>query len=73
MKKDEFNAIKNKSVEEIEKQLGELRARSIDLKFDLASGKVKNISEIQKNKKSIAQLLTALKERSKNAAETTSK
>lgn len=73
MKKDEFNAIKNKSVEELEKQLGELRARSIDLKFDLASGKVKNISEIQKNKKSIAQLLTVLKERSKNAAEITSK
>ena len=73
MKKDEFNAIKNKSLEELEKQLSELRARSIDLKFDLASGKVKNISEIQKNKKSIAQLLTVLKERSKNAAEITSK
>ena len=73
MKKNEFTAIKNKSVEELEKQLSELRARSIDLKFDLASGKVKNISEIQKNKKSIAQLLTVLKERSKNAAEITSK
>ena len=73
MKKDEFNAIKNKSLEELEKQLSELRMRSIDLKFDLASGKVKNISEIQKNKKSIAQLLTVLKERSKNAAEITSK
>ncbi len=73
MKKNEFIAIKDRSVEELEKQLSELRARSIDLKFDLASGKVKNISEIQKNKKSIAQLLTVLKERSKNAAEITSK
>lgn len=71
MKKSEFKAIKNKSEEEIKKQLGELRARSIDLKFDLAAGKVKNISEIHKVKTAIAQLLTVLRERSKKTVENT--
>ena len=70
MKKNEFNAIKNKPIAEIEKELIELRTKRVNLKFDLAAGKVKNIREIQNVKTSIAQLLTILQERSKTEAET---
>lgn len=71
MKKNEFKEIKNKPVAEIEKELVELRTKRVNLKFDLAAGKVKNIREIQNVKTSIAQLLTVLKERSKTEAEKT--
>ena len=53
MKKNEFNAIKNKPVAEIEKELAELRTKRVNLKFDLVAGKVKNIREIQNVKMSI--------------------
>lgn len=71
MKKNDFNTIKNKPVEEIEKEIAELRTKRVNLKFDLAAGKVKNIREIQNVKKSIAQLLTVLKERSMSEAKKT--
>lgn len=69
MKKNEFNAIKNKPVAELEKELKDLRTKGVNLKFDLTAGKVKNIREIQNVKKSIAQLLTVLRERSQSEAE----
>lgn len=69
MKKNEFNAIKNKPVSELEKELKDLRVKSVNLKFDLTAGKVKNIREIQNVKKSIAQLLTVLRERSSEEVE----
>lgn len=69
MKKNEFNAIKNKPVTELEKELKDLRTKGVNLKFDLTAGKVKNIREIQNVKKSIAQLLTVLRERSQSEAE----
>ncbi|MCX6788567.1 MAG: 50S ribosomal protein L29 [bacterium] len=65
MKKNEFKLMKNKAVSEIEKELNELRIKRVNLKFDLAAGKVKNIREIKNVKTSIAQLLTVLAERSK--------
>ena len=55
--------IRKKSGLELEKLLGELRRKLRALRFDLVSGKVKNIREIRKIKKSIARILTILKER----------
>jgi len=54
--------IRKKSGLELEKLLGELRRKLRALRFDLASGKVKNIREIRKIKKNIARILTILKE-----------
>ncbi len=68
MKKGDLLTIKKKPVVEIEKELRELRAKLVSLKFDLAAGKVKNIQEVHTVKKSIAQLLTVLTERSKEVA-----
>lgn len=61
MKRKELDNLKNKSVIEIDKDLRERRERLLNLKMDLALGKVKNISEIKELKKSIAQLLTVKK------------
>ncbi len=49
----------NKPLIELQKELNEGRQKLIDLKFNLAAGKVKNIKEVKKVKKTIAQLLTA--------------
>ncbi|MFA5084030.1 MAG: 50S ribosomal protein L29 [Candidatus Paceibacterota bacterium] len=61
MKKKLFQETKNKSAAELQKDLAGHRERLRALKFDLAAGKVKNIKEIQEVKKTIAQILTILK------------
>jgi len=63
MKKKNFQEIKNKSVIELQKDLVGFRERLRVLKFDLAAGKVKNIREIRAVKKSIAQVLTLIKQK----------
>lgn len=45
---------------ELEKILKDSRERLRQLRFDLASGKVKNVREIRHLKKEIAQILTIL-------------
>lgn len=60
MKRTESQQIKNKPVEEIQKELIGYREKLRKLKFDLSQGKVKNISEIKKTKKAIARILTIL-------------
>ena len=45
---------------ELEKLLIELRERLRVLKFDLSSGKVKNVREIRQIRKDIARILTHL-------------
>ena len=65
MKKKEFKEIKQKQIAELGKALESLRARLNDLRFDLSSGKVKNIRELRGAKKSIAQLLTVIQEKQK--------
>lgn len=54
--------MRKKSGLELEKLLGESRRKLRALRFDLVSGKVKNIREIRKIKKNIARILTILKE-----------
>lgn len=60
MKKIEFKSIINKPKEELIKDIGLYQEKLRQLKFDLASGKVKNIKEIKEVKKSIAQSLTLI-------------
>lgn len=63
MKQDEVQKIKAKNTAELEKDLAESRERLGGLIFDLASGKVKNNSEIRSLKKRIARALSFLKEK----------
>lgn len=58
MKIDE---LRPKPKEEIGKLLEEKKERLRQLRFDLVSGKVKNVKEIREIKKDIARILTLLK------------
>lgn len=53
--------LRQKSKAELKKLLPELRERLRALRFDLASGKVKNVREVRMIKKDIARVLTLLK------------
>jgi len=62
MKRKQILEIKNKSAGELEKMLIEGRKKLNLLRFDLVSGKVKNVKEIKEVKKNIARLITFLKD-----------
>ncbi len=53
--------LRQKSKEELQKILQDNREKLRQLRFDLDAGKVKNVREIRKIKKEIAQILTILK------------
>lgn len=53
--------LRQKSKSELQKLLQDSRERLRQLRFDLASGKVKNVREIRELKKDIARILTILK------------
>lgn len=53
--------LKQKSKSELQKILQDYRERLRQLRFDLTSGKVKNVREIRMIKKDIARILTLLK------------
>lgn len=61
MKRKEFQDSKNKTIADLEKDLAYYREKLSGLKWDLAQGKVKNIREIRRLKKTIAQILTLIK------------
>lgn len=50
----------NKSRDELNQLLADLRAKILRLNFDLADNKVKDTSQINKTKKDIARVLTIL-------------
>jgi len=52
---------KNKSIHELTAILAELKAKALQLSFDLANNKLKDTSDIKKNKKEIARILTEIK------------
>jgi len=56
----EILELRKKTDTELRKTLTENRERLRTLRFDLASGKVKNVREIRKIKKDIARILTLL-------------
>jgi large subunit ribosomal protein L29 len=53
--------LRKKTKEEMRKILQDDREKLRQLRFDLAAGKVKNVREIRKIKKEVAQTLTLLK------------
>lgn len=53
--------LRQKPKEDLKKLLEEDQEKLRQLRFDLASGKVKNVREIRKTKKELAQILTLLK------------
>lgn len=59
MKVDE---LRKRPKEELERMLRDSRERLRALRFDLTSGKVKNVREVRRIKKEIARILTLLKE-----------
>jgi len=52
--------LKEKSLKELEKILGDYRETLRKLRFDLASGKVKNVRKIREIKKDVARILTVI-------------
>lgn len=65
MKSQEKEQFKNKSLPELKKILVDSRENLKKLRFDLAAGKVKNISQIKDIKKIIARILTILNRQNK--------
>ena len=61
MKNKEIKELKNKPVDELEKLLKDDRQKLNGLKFNLAAGKVKDVTELRVIKKNIARILTFLK------------
>ena len=55
--------LRQKENNELLELLDQSREKLRQLRFDLASGKVKNVAEIKETKKTIARILTILKER----------
>lgn len=58
MKKKELQELKTKPLPELQQYLHDARERLRSLKFDLASGKVKNVKEIRGLRKDTARILT---------------
>ena len=56
----EFSRIPQRELQRI---LREKREKLRELRFNLAAGKVKNVSEIRETKKDIARILTILKQK----------
>lgn len=56
-----LNELRQKSKEELGKVLEDNREKLRQLRFDLSAGKVKNVREIRRIKKEIAQILTLFK------------
>ncbi len=63
MKKQDFQQLKSKSHAEMQKELRDSQIKLRDLKFELAAGKVKNVSDIKKLKKVVARLSTLITEK----------
>ena len=57
-----INELRQKSEKELKALLQEDREKLRQLRFDLASGKVKNVREIRSKRRDIARILTILKE-----------
>ncbi len=66
MKDKEFQQIKIKPIEALNKELVDYREKLRKFKFDLSQGKVKDIKEIKKTKKAVARILTVISQNNLN-------
>lgn len=57
--------LRKKSAEDLRKALQESRAKVVDLRFSIASGNAKGISQLHKTKLEIARIHTLLRQISK--------
>ena len=70
MKRKEIQALKEKSTGELQSMLQSERKQLQTLRFDLAAGKVKNVSAIRASRKAIARMLTFIPHTKKSQKET---
>ena len=63
MKKSDIKKLQKKTVADLQKDLEAAREELRTLKFDLAAGKVKNISKATEIRKKIARILTFMKQK----------
>ncbi|MCX6759759.1 MAG: 50S ribosomal protein L29 [Candidatus Nealsonbacteria bacterium] len=56
----ETSELKNKEAKELQKLLNEKKEHLSQMRFDLVSGKVKNVSEIRNTRKDIARISTMI-------------
>lgn len=61
MANKELEQLRKKTKKELQKILQDNREKLRQLRFDLAAGKVKNVREIRRIKREIAQILTVLR------------
>lgn len=54
--------IRKKSVEELHKALRDAQAQMVDLRFSIAAGNTKGISELRRTRRGIARIYTILRE-----------
>lgn len=66
MKRKEIQELKTKPDAELARLIEETNEKLRVLRFDLAAGKVKDISKIREAKKLVARAMTFLKERKQN-------
>lgn len=59
--------LRQKTEKEMKQMLQTLREKARQLRFDLSSGKVKNVKELREVKKDIAKILTILNEKNNHA------
>ncbi len=59
----EASELRQKNRKELQRELSEKKDKLRQFKFDLSAGKIKNIKEIKDTKKTIARILTILKEK----------
>ncbi len=57
-----ISELREKKIPELEKLLSEKRKKFQDVRFNLASGRVKNTTQMRQLKKDIARILTILNE-----------
>lgn len=57
--------LRQKSKSELQRMLADFREKLREMRFNLVSGKVKNIREVRELKKDIARILTILNEKEK--------
>ncbi len=60
------NELRNKSVEELNKSVSDMKTELFNLRFQLATGELDNPMRIKKVRKDIARVKTVLRERELN-------
>lgn len=60
MKKDELNKLREKDAKDLEIEMTKLKKELAEKKLAIGAGKLKNVQEVRKLRRDLAQLLTIL-------------